>query len=263
MKFRYFDGSRSGPKSFTHDGVDWPKSILVKRSVENDAQYASRLSEFDVTPIREIPCMYDPNTQSKGDSVESTNSDGWIEISWPTPVDNIQAWDKSTRKSAYFIPGQVPSTHTTVECPGDCYDWDEENEEWDCQMDELREMRCDEVDELYLSKQAIPLSYNSMNWDVDGEAQNAVKSRTLYAMMHKQDGATFPWSGTVTEWVDADNEDRAFATADDFLAFAKAVNDHVDGVLFQQRKTHKAALRDDTTLTTPELVEGYDIAAGW
>lgn len=148
--------------------------------------------------------------------------------------------------------------------PPDCYcHWD--GSEWIYNSEELnrfRECKCDEVDVLYSQKAEESLLYNGNDWDVDASSQQLILARATYAIMSDNDGTTYPWTGRYQKWRDYNNVDRTFTNASDFLAFSKAVSDHVEG-LYSTAVGHKDNLRDEVTYDTYEAINGYDITTGW
>jgi hypothetical protein len=128
------------------------------------------------------------------------------------------------------------------------------------------EERCKEVDILREIKYKTTMSHGGTTWQVDRSSQAGIQFRESYAMAVLLDPLVdpppdVPWTGGYLTWRDADNNDVTFATAQNFISFAKAVSDHCN-VIFAQATAHKDALRGMVDPTIADI-NNYDITGGW
>lgn len=97
--------------------------------------------------------------------------------------------------------------------------------------------------------------YGGATYQIDGDAQEAIGKRAIYADWSVQDPATFPWVEPYSlGWWDVLNVWHGM-TAAEFRLFAKAVSDYVSDCAARCRN-HKNAI-------TPLNCATYDYTTGW
>ncbi|MEZ7196763.1 phage tail assembly chaperone [Pseudodesulfovibrio karagichevae] len=131
QQYRYTDATTGAARQVIHNGQVYPASYLTRRTAESEAAWIERIAVIGVTPVKYEPWTGDPNTQSKGDPVE-TLTDGWLVIGYPNTTDKTPYYNKATRELMYVAEGQtVPDTYTALEPTYDLYStWDEVAGEW-------------------------------------------------------------------------------------------------------------------------------------
>jgi len=122
QKFKYHDGSIDYAKWLIHDGVSIsPQCFAGPKPLETEADWIARIfMEHGIRPVKYEAPTHDPNTQDKGEAVETIDPDGYAVISFPNPVDKTPCWNKDTKEVMYLSQGQTfPSTYTLLEPSGD------------------------------------------------------------------------------------------------------------------------------------------------
>ncbi|MCJ2164666.1 MULTISPECIES: phage tail assembly chaperone [unclassified Pseudodesulfovibrio] len=130
--FKYIDGTTHAAQQVNHNGQVYPASYLTRRTAESEAAWIERMAVIGVTPVKYEPWTGDPNTQSKGDPVE-TLTDGWLVIGYPNTTDKTPYYNKATRETMYVAEGQtVPDTYTALEPTYGTYSvWDDSAGAWE------------------------------------------------------------------------------------------------------------------------------------
>lgn len=124
MLYQYPDNSRDTARSWIYDGQVYPASFLARRPAESDTNYAARLAPIGVQPVRVVAPDIDPNTQDKGEPVE-TIVEGWIEVRYPDPLDKNPVWSTQTRERMHIAPGApIPPGYTEMKPNGEYLVWD-------------------------------------------------------------------------------------------------------------------------------------------
>jgi len=185
-----------------------------------------------------------------------TNNAGWV----------VHA---DYRGDVYYLPNggkktitklnkTIPPGHVTHQAPSQ-YHTENDGTDWIYTENAQHcEDRCNEVDALRVTKENEYFTYNGNDWQVDRSSQNLINARSTYALVNKSNPTLAPWTGSKTDWSPVSNVDQTF-TADEFLEFAVAVDNHIDAI-FAKCKEHKTALR---LLTDYTAVDTYDITTGW
>jgi len=119
--------------------------------------------------------------------------------------------------------------------------------------------RCTEVEMQFLTKLEDPLDYNGTPYQKDKNSQESVTKRCVYAKCSNDDPTNFPWLTELQTWRDANNIDQPFSTPAEYLAFGKAMTEHIAS-LYHKMQDHKDAIR---ALATYETVRDYDITINW
>jgi|GEM_PF-1196292 len=131
QNYRYADGSTGPARQIIFNGQTFPASYLSKRKAESEAEWLERLSAIGVKPVIYEAWKGDPNTQEKGEVVE-TETDGWIVISYPNTTDKTPVFNKSTREVMYVAADQtIPDTYIALEPGYGVYStWDADAAAW-------------------------------------------------------------------------------------------------------------------------------------
>jgi len=105
-------------------------------------------------------------------------------------------------------------------------------------------------------------TYNGNPYQCSRDSQFEIMARFNYAVQSKANAVTFPWSGqpeNFDKWRDSNNVTQTFATPDDYIAFAKAINSHCN-LLVLKAMALKDAINACTTIAQ---VDAIDINTGW
>ncbi|WP_338669789.1 tail fiber assembly protein [Pseudodesulfovibrio methanolicus] len=130
-KYKYPDGTIGPARQVNHNGQIYPASYLAQRAAETEAAWIARIDVLGVRPVRYEAWAGDPNTQDRGEAVE-TETDGWIVITYPNTTDKKPVYNKSTREVMYVAADQtVPDTYTALEPEYGVYStWDADAAAW-------------------------------------------------------------------------------------------------------------------------------------
>jgi|GEM_PF-6808547 len=122
--------------------------------------------------------------------------------------------------------------------------------------------KCKKVDEFKTDKLDAGKTYNGNPYQCCKDSQFEIMARFNYAVQSKADAVTFPWSGQpehFDKWRDSNNVTQTFATPDDYIAFAKAINSHCNLIALKAM-----ALKDSiNACTSIAQVDAIDINTGW
>lgn len=134
MYYRFGDNSTGTARQTVHGDQVYPRTYLVRRPAESEAEWLARLAAIGVTPVRyEQPEGFDPNTMDKGDPVE-TLTDGWLVVSWPNVAAKVPVWATATGEGMYISQGAaMPDGYTDLAPPAlarGLYAWDVEVGGW-------------------------------------------------------------------------------------------------------------------------------------
>ena len=109
-----------------------------------------------------------------------------------------------------------------------------------------------------LSETKNTITYNGTEWPCDDLAQQNVSYRSSYAALSQTVPEAFPWTGIYTKWIDPTGSSVTFATALDFLIFAKAISDYCN-LVFARTNELKVIVNSSTM----EQINALDITVGW
>jgi len=225
---------------------------------EPDATDLAQTAASAVENIYLIPAYATENAPPEAGENEVAVFDGEVWSLVPDLCDT-EYYDQSGEKIIIETVNETVPIDCLTDPPPSPYHDSHDGSNWIWNEDAHKDAVCLLIEQEFLNQLDSPLDFGGNPFQTDKKSQDSITKRCVYAKCSVDDDVNFPWLAQLQTWRDANNIDQPFNTPAEYLAFGKAMTEHVAGH-YLAMQTHKDAVR---ALSTYAEVEAYDYSVNW